>query len=284
MARRSFIAKTSVSVLMLAAFAAPVHAALLLADSTAASLSPAVPVDVFRPNIEPNLQVRRAAGTIHIDGRLDEPAWRVAARASNFCQIDPPQAEPPAVGTEVLVAYDDFRLYIGFRAWDSPGAVRATSVVRDAIQDDDWVGLRLDPYGDASWAYEILFNPLGTTADRRWSPHGGDAHFDLSLESKGVVTTDGYQVEVAIPFSSLRYPERDVQTWRATFLRSQPRDRRREFSWAAIDPGAACFSCRFGTLSGLSGVRRSAQFNVLDPIPDIEMGMLTLPHDAEPGR
>jgi hypothetical protein len=258
---------------MVAAFATQAGANFLLSDSTAASLTPAVPIEVFRPNIEPNLQIRRAAGSIHIDGRLDEPAWRQAARASNFCQIDPPQAEPPAVGTEVLVAYDDLQLYLGFRAWDSPGAVRASSVARDSIQDDDWVGVLLDPYGDASWAYEILFNPRGTTADCRWSAQGRDARFDLTLESKGVITTDGYQVEVAIPFSSLRYPERDVQAWRATFVRSQPRDRRREFSWAAIDRGAACFSCRFGTLSGIRGVRRSAQFNVLDPIPDIEMGM-----------
>jgi hypothetical protein len=259
---------------VIAAVALPRVASAMLADSTAASLSPALPLDDgFHPNVEPDLPVRRAVGAIHVDGRLDEVAWRHAIRAGNFCQIEPPQAEPPEVGTEVLVTYDETRVYFAFKAWDNPRTVRVSSAARDSIQDDDWVGLLLDPFGDASWAYEIVFNACGTVSDGLWTAHGTDRSFDLVCEARGRVTNDGYQVEVAIPFTSLRLPERDVHEWRATFLRSHPRDRRREYSWAAIDRNAACFSCRFGTLTGIRAIRRSAQFNVLDPIPDIEMGM-----------
>jgi len=252
----------------------PHVATAVLADSTAASLSPALPLaDDFHPNVEPNLMVRRAVGAIQVDGRLDEVAWRHAIRAGNFCQIEPPQAEPPEVGTEVLVTYDETRVYFAFKAWDDPRAVHVSDATRDSIQDDDWVGLLLDTFGDASWAYEVAFNACGVVSDGRWTAQGTDRSFDLVCEAKGRLTNDGYQVEVGIPFTSLRLPERDVHEWRATFLRSHPRDRRREYSWAAIDRNSSCFSCRFGTLTGIRAIRRSAQFNVLDPIPDIEMGM-----------
>ena len=43
--------------------------------------------------------------------------------------------------------------------------MRATVAKRDAIFDDDYVGLFFDTFNDKRKAYEMNFNPLGVQAD-----------------------------------------------------------------------------------------------------------------------
>jgi hypothetical protein len=222
------------------------------------ALSPIPPIasaDSFIPNDHPTLEVRRAPGAIEIDGDLSDPGWEGAARAVNFSETSPGDNVRPPVETEVLVTYDQERIYFAFLADDEPSEVRHSLRNRDEIWSDDYVGIILDTYGTASWAYEIFVNPLGIQGDLRWISGGEeDLGFDLVWESKGKITDRGFQVEVAVPFSSLRFPERSVQSWRATFWRNRPRESRCRYSWAKMDRDEPCWACNFGTLSGIRDV------------------------------
>ena len=60
----------------------------------------------------------------------------------------------------------------------------------------------------------------------RWSPlniwtdgQGEDFNPDVVMESKGIVTSDGWTIEVAIPFKSLRYVAGKDKLWGAHFWR-----------------------------------------------------------------
>ena len=64
-------------------------------------------IDYGTARLERPLNVVRAAGTITLDGALDEPAWRDAPVASHFIQNDPREGEPATYDTEVRVVYDD---------------------------------------------------------------------------------------------------------------------------------------------------------------------------------
>lgn len=220
----------------------------------------------FVPNQRPTLEVARASAPIQIDGELDDAGWANAARAGNFAEITPGDQSQPPVDTEVLLAYDDSHLYLGFKAHDDPRTIRSSLRDRDQIFSDDWIGIILDTYGDAAWAYELFLNPVGIQGDLRWTPNDEDIRFDIVFASRGKITPDGYQVEVAIPFSSLRFPEREQHEWRATFLRTHPRDSRRQYSWATIDRDEPCFPCQFGTLTGIQGVRGATNLEVLPSI------------------
>ena len=141
-----------------------------------------------------------------IDGRLDDAVWQKAAVLGDFYQIQPGDNIAPSRKTEVLLGYDSKTLYIAYHCYDEPGSVRATVPKRDQIFDDDYVGALFDTFNDQRRAYEIDINPLGVQADGIWDVNGNeDFSYDMVFESKGSVTSDGYVVEIAIPFKSLRY-------------------------------------------------------------------------------
>ena len=244
------------------------------ATRPAATAIPAPDAAPFQPSFKPSLEVRRAPGPIFVDGDLGDAGWMHAARAAGFAEIQPGDQTRPPADTEAFVTYDDTNLYLGFLAHDDPQAVRASLRDRDEIFNDDWIGIILDTYGDAAWAYEIFLNPLGIPGDLRWTPQGEDVSFDLVFDSRGRITTDGYAVEVAIPFASLRFPERGEQTWRATFLRTHPRDSRRQYSWAALSRDDPCFPCQFGTLTGIRDVHRGTSLEVLPSVLATQLGTL----------
>lgn len=191
----------------------------------------------------------------------------MAAVASGFCESNPGDQIKPHVESRALVAYDDNKLYIALIAWDNPRDVRASLCDRDKIFRDDYFGIMLDTYGDAAWGYEIFTNPLGIQGDLRMANGGNeDEGFDIVWESKGQVTDSGYQVEIAIPFASLRFPDKPEQTWRINFWRDQQRDVRRRFSWAAQDRNNPCFMCQWGTLTGIRDIKASTSFELLPTI------------------
>ena len=239
--------------------------------------------DSFQARVKPDLDVHAASGPIQIDGVLDEAAWQHAAHATGFCEIQPGDNTKPSVETEAWVTYDENNLYLAFRAKDDPRTVRASLRDRDQIFSDDWIGIILDTYGDAAWAYELFFNPLGIAGDLRWTPNGEDVSFDLVLDSRGKVTADGYDVEVAVPFASLRFPEVPEQQWRATFLRTHPRDSRRQYSWAKVSRDDPCFPCQFGTLRGIRGVRRATNVEILPSVTGSQSGQIRDTTDPNSG-
>ena len=150
-----------------------------------------------------------------IDGRLDDVAWQHAARVTTFHQVQPGDNLAPSQPTELLIGYDRRALYLAFRAIDTSQDVRATLARRDAIEDDDIVGVYLDTYEDRRRAYYLFFNPYGIQADGIYTEGRPepDLTVDLVMESRGTVDGSGYSVEVSIPFASLRYHSRDAAMW-----------------------------------------------------------------------
>jgi hypothetical protein len=209
----------------------------------------------FQPQFKPTLEIRRADGTIRIDGDFDDPGWQGAARATGFTEVSPGDQIAPPVESETWVTYDQENLYLALVAYDDPAAIRVSLRERDQIWHDDYFGLMLDTYGDHNWGYEFFVNPLGIQGDLRMHSGGEeDLSYDLIWYSRGRVTERGYQVEVAIPFASLRFPRRDVQTWRVNFWRDHQRDVRRQIAWAATDRDDPCWMCQWGTLTGIRGI------------------------------
>ncbi len=229
----------------------------------------------FAPQLKPSLHVTPRSGRIEVDGVLDDPGWQQAARADQFAEVNPGDQTEPPVATQVWITYDETNLYLAFDAQDDPKKIRASLRDRDQIWNDDFVGLLLDTYGNSSWAYEIFANPLGVQGDVRMSAGSGeDSSFDVVYYAEGKITETGYQVEIAIPLQSLRFPESPEQTWRVQFWRTHPRDSRRQYGWAAIDRDDPCFMCQFGTLTGIQGVRPGGKLELLPGLTGRHVGQL----------
>ena len=227
------------------------------------SLTSAAPLD-FQPNWKPHLTIPRTSGPIEIDGRLDDAGWRGAARADNFAEVNPGDSVKPPVESEAWITYDDDNLYVALIAYDDPEDVRVSLRERDNIFSDDYFGVMLDTYGDLGWSYELFVNPIGVQGDLRMLSDGNeDMTFDIVWHSRGQVTDTGYHVEIAVPWSSLRFPDRDTQAWRLNFWRDQQRDVRRRYAWAAMDRDDDCFMCNFGSADGVSGIEARNRADII---------------------
>ncbi len=236
--------------------------------------TPPVTPGSFEPNVLPALTIPHVTTAIRVDGNLDEAAWRRAARAVNFSETFPGDQKRPPIDITAYLAYDDETLYVAYVIEDDPSAIRANLSDRDAIWQDDYVGLILDPNGDGQSLFFIAANALGIQGDTRISPNNEDMGFDLIYRSEGRITDTGYQVEMAIPFKSLRFPNKEVQTWRATFWITHPRASRNTYSWAAISRDNPCWSCQFGTLDGIRGVKSGKNLEILPAITGAQAGAL----------
>ncbi len=224
-------------------------------------------------SLRPTLGVPRASAPIIVDGQLNDPGWTGAAATDNFTQFQPVDRVKPKVRTVARVTYDQHYLYLGFMCYDDPATIRSTLTDRDHMFDDDFVGIVLDTRGDAAWAYEFYVNPLGVQGDLRWMTTGDeDSRFDVVYTAEAIKTDSGWQAEMAIPFSSLQFPDQDEQTWRANFWRSHPRDNVYKYTWALWEQGMACHLCEMGYWTGIAGVRPGSRFDILPALVGFQSG------------
>jgi hypothetical protein len=228
------------------------------------------------------LGIQRAAGPIRIDAQLDDAGWEGAVRMRDFVEFVPREGAQPPVETEVLLTYDDTHLYAAFIARDpNPREIRATLQPRDQLWADDWVGLLLDTQGDSEVGAYFLSNPIGVQGDLQLTAGNEDSSIDFIYHTAGRITDDGFVVEMAIPFSSLRFPDRDVQRWRVMLVRTYPRSSRHYLSWPALSQNDPCQLCQLGWLEGIRGVRPGGTLELLPAVVASQSGRLTDPGDPQ---
>ena len=204
--------------------------------------------------------------TIQIDGKLDEPVWARAAILNGFSLYQPADGRAAPDSTEVLVWYSSDAIYFGIKAFADPGTVAATLADRDRISSDDNVEIHLDTFHELNRAFVFIVNPLGVQADGTKSEGGGfipgsnvgpgqnDLSADFLWQSRGRLTAWGYEVEVRIPFASLRYPMSPTQRWGLQIDRHVQRNGYEE-TWTPARRASASFIVQEGTLDGLTGMR-----------------------------
>lgn len=229
-------------------------------------------------------RVPRLESEVHIDGVLDEPVWAHAVRLTGFSEFSPKDGLPAEDSTDVLVWYSASAIYFGIRAFEPHGgraAVRATLADRDKIGTDDQIQILLGTFGDGRQATVLGVNPLGVQMDGMIVEQGvsrsqgfvvssagreaPDLSPDYVFQSKGRLTDVGYEVEIRVPFKSLKFQATDVQSWRIQVVR-EVQHSGHEQTWTATNRAGASFLAQSGTLDGLTGLERGL---VLDVNPEI---------------
>jgi hypothetical protein len=172
----------------------------------------------YRPEATPVVQAAPVAGSIRIDGRLDEPDWLRAAPALDFTQLDPDEGRLASERTDVRVLIDHEALYIGARMWDAdPTAIVSRLWRRDnATTDANWFQVFIDAYHDHLTAVEFRVTPAGSIWD---ASLGANGNRDLSWDPVWAYATrtdsSGWFAEIRIPLSQLRYSGRENAVWGA---------------------------------------------------------------------
>jgi len=141
-----------------------------------------------------------------IDGQLDDPCWSQAARLEGFFLPGLEQEVPEQ--TIALICADDEAVYAAVICHDrTPDDIVATETRRNGeIWNDDWVELGLDPWHAHQEMYFFTVTPRGTQCE--YIPGGSATKIEWRGDWTAAAsrTADGWQAEIAIPFSILRYP------------------------------------------------------------------------------
>ncbi|HEY0079190.1 MAG TPA: DUF5916 domain-containing protein [Pyrinomonadaceae bacterium] len=208
-----------------------------------------------------------------IDGKLDDEVWNQAAVFDRFFQTQPGDNIQPSQPTIMKMGYDSKNLYLAFQASEQPGRVRATVAKRDDILEDDNVRVYLDTFNDKRRAYIFIFNPLGVQQDGiQAEGTGADYSVDVVMESRGMVTPEGYTVEVAIPFKSLRYKAGKDQPWGLHVFRNLKYHNDEENSWMPIFRDKSGFLTQQGQITGIEGITGERTLEVIPSLTLSETG------------
>src|SRR5688500_380155 len=194
-----------------------------------------------------------AEGEIEIDGVLDEPTWRNAPAVDRFIQFDPVSGAPAAQKTTVRFAYDDENFYIGARMYDDLGerGVIGRLARRDANPPGDYLQFVFDTVFDHLGRTVFLITPAGAR-NESYGPGGSntDSSWNPIYRAQTTVDSLGWTLEMAIPFSQLRYARGEEIVWGMQIWRYVERLNETQMwsYWRRDDQGGPP---RFGHLTGI---------------------------------
>ena len=219
----------------------------------------------------PRMSAHRISEEIKIDGVLDEPVWQNVEPIRQLYQIQPDQGDPATEQSEIRILYDDKKLYFGFIFFDSEmDKIVANDMRRDSsgLRSNDYGFLLLDTYNDRRNAVFFRFTAVGGMEDTAVSNSGGSLNtsWDIVWECRCRINEDNWTVEIAIPFSQLRFERSEVMNWGVNFGREIAR-KQEIAAWNEAPKtygGLAKYrTAYFGTLEGLEGITPSRHLELL---------------------
>lgn len=216
-----------------------------------------------RANAARRVEAMRVADRPSIDGVLDEAVWQQAPPIDSFTQRDPDEGAPATERTTVQVIYDDEAIYIGAWLYDSkPDSIVTRLGRRDAHLNADRFLFCVDPYYDRRTGFFFSVNAAGTLSDGvLYNDNWDDNSWDGVWQGKAHIHDEGWSVEMRIPYSQLRFKEKEAYVWGVNFSRYLAR--RNELSYLVMTPrDESGFVSRFADMVGIELITPPRQIEV----------------------
>lgn len=217
------------------------------------------------PSPGPPLTIKRLTGTITLDGNLDDSGWKDVEPVRQWFETKVNDNAEPPVANLAYLAYDEKFLYAGFKFDDpNPRLIRAPLGDHDNLSGyTDYGGVIVDSRNDATTAQLFLANARGLKYDALSSDVSGeDSSPDYFWDAAGKVTESGWNLELRIPFTSMRYSDPKNPTFGLLLYRNYPRDRHYQFFTARLPRDVNCFICNSSKLTGLQDLPRGSHLVV----------------------
>ena len=163
-----------------------------------------------------NLNATLISEAITLDGKLDETVWESAETGQDFWQYFPSDSIQANYQTSFKVLYSETTLYVGIRAESIDENYVVTSLRRDFDgQTNDNVSLLFDTFSDGQTAFFFGVTPYGVRREGLVTSGGTDFNntWDIKWQAEAQRYDDHYTVEIAIPFTSLKFIE-GATSWR----------------------------------------------------------------------
>ena len=191
---------------------------------------------------------------ISLDGKLTESDWENAKWSSGFTQIKPFPGENSSKKTEVAMLFDQEAIYFGVKCFDNPDSVSRVLSLRDDYNPNlDYFGIFIDTYNDKQNGFFFGLSSRGVQGDAKIFSEDFNDLLNLVWRSKTQINENGWFAEIKIPYSALRFPKTDVQTWNINFARQISRFRE-EGSWNPVKPDLENFLLESGAIKGIKDI------------------------------
>ena len=207
--------------------------------------------------------VRTSSG-IRLDGRDDDPVWRVAPVTDDFHQFTPAEEAPARFRTTFQVAYDDRTLFVYVRAYDPhPDSLVSLLSRRDVKTSSEQIKVMVDGFHDRRSGLQFMVNPAGVKRDASIysdvvEDNAWDGVWDVAVHSDSL----GWSAEFAIPLSQLRFAPEDSQVFGFGIWRDDARHGERD-SWPVYRASRATLASQLGDLVGIEGIGRNRRLEVM---------------------
>ena len=219
-------------------------------------------IDTAAAQLPKQLQAKRVATSIKIDGILDEPAWKDAPVATDFVELRPVlnRKEEELNKTEVYFLYSDEGVYIGGFCHERTSDSIATELIgRDNFGTNDFIGVIFDTYNDKINGFEYFLTPLGEQMDAKQAPpdnNNNSEDFSWNGVWKGncKIVQHGWTFEFFIPFSAIRFSKKTKQDWGLNIVRRRQKSGQQLF-WNPIDPIKNGFLTQEGFWTGIENIK-----------------------------
>lgn len=193
-----------------------------------------------------------------IDGILDEEVWKNAPLAQNFIERNPSNGkpEPEDFKTTVKIMYDDTGVYFGATMYDPhPENIQRELVERDNIGNDDLFAITINGYNDQQQGVFFIVQASGVQADAKiMSNSNDDFAWNAVWDSAVKMNDHGWTVEIKIPYSELRFPKKDIQTWGINLMRIIQKTNQ-NLTWNFVDNKKGDYLMYDGHLEGIKEIQ-----------------------------
>ncbi|MDP4174281.1 MAG: DUF5916 domain-containing protein [Bacteroidota bacterium] len=214
-----------------------------------------------------HVEAFRTEEKITIDAILSEAVWK-GPGCTGFIQQDPIEGCKPSQRSEVWIRYDDEAIYFAARYYDTnPDSIFARLVRRDYIWGDpsDGCVLYLDSYGDKTNGYFFYVSAAGALADgliENDLKQPNDLTWDAVWDGAARIDSEGWTVEMKIPYSQLRFKDGSSQNWGVNVERFI--SRAAETDMLAFTPrNESGFTSRFPELKGLQSIKPPRRLEIM---------------------
>ncbi|MBI4501887.1 MAG: carbohydrate binding family 9 domain-containing protein [Gemmatimonadetes bacterium] len=162
------------------------------------------------------LRAAAGAGSIRIDGRLNEPLWSAADSVGDLTQVEPREGVAPSARTVIRVLFARNAIVIGVRA-DDPSSSGVVSYARQrdaSLSAEDHITIVLGTYLDGRSGYVFRVNPTGARYDALVTNQGEgeNANWDGLWQAATARTPNGWSTEILIPIKSILF-DPGLTTW-----------------------------------------------------------------------